>query len=255
MIVNCKSCHKGKFTDPLKHDKCLNCHNDYHKNQFAKNGIVPDCSDCHNVKGFRQFSYTIEQHNEAVFPLRGAHQAIPCYECHKKQDQWSFRNIGINCRDCHQDIHQNIISSRYYAETGCMNCHKETGWSEVTFDHGKTQFALTGAHGKVSCRSCHFRIYATGTVQQQFVGLSQVCSDCHADKHNNQFERNGVTNCTECHGTDNWKASRFDHNKTAFRLDGKHINVPCAKCHKPQQDGSELYVMYKMKDYRCEACH
>ena len=75
------------------------------------------------------------------------------------------------------------------------------------------------------------------------------------DKHFKQFEKNGITNCTDCHGTENWKASKFNHNNTAFKLDGKHINVACAKCHKPQQEGSNFYVKYKLKEFKCESCH
>jgi hypothetical protein len=256
LIVNCKACHKGKFTDPLKFDKCLSCHSDYHKSQFVKNGITPDCSQCHNlVDGFKLFSYAIEQHNEGPFPLKEAHLAIPCYECHRKQETWSFRKIGMSCKDCHPDIHQNFIPAKYYPDKNCTNCHTEDRWSEVRFDHTKTEFSITGAHIKESCRSCHFKTYSTGTFQQTFSGLSKNCSDCHADKHHNQFEMNGVTDCSKCHATENWKAPKFDHNKTAFRLDGKHINVPCAKCHKPQQEGSAFYVVYKLKEYKCESCH
>ncbi len=255
MIVNCKACHKGKFTDPLKFNKCLDCHADYHKKQFIENGVVTDCSNCHNVNGFKLFTFTIEQHNEGAFPLKGGHLATPCYECHRKQETWSFRKIGINCKDCHPDIHENFIAEKFYPERNCKICHSEESWSDVRFDHSKTTFDLTGAHKKESCRSCHFKTYSTGTFQQTFAGLSVNCSDCHADKHRKQFEKDGVTNCMECHSTDNWKASNFDHNKTAFKLDGKHINVPCAKCHKPQTEGSQIFVLYKIKDFKCESCH
>ncbi|MBK7713220.1 MAG: cytochrome C [Bacteroidales bacterium] len=255
LIVNCKACHKGRFTDPLKFTQCVNCHTDYHKKQFVKSGVVTDCSQCHTVDGFKQFSFTVEQHNAGPFPLKGSHIAIPCYECHRKQDNWSFRQIGMKCSDCHQDIHQNFIAAKYYPEKNCLVCHSEDKWSDVRFDHSKTEFQLTGAHKKESCRACHFKTYSTGTFQQTFQGLSQNCSECHSNKHRNQFEKNGITNCTECHGTDNWKASKFDHNKTAFRLDGKHINVSCTKCHKPQQEGSDLFVLYKIKEFKCESCH
>jgi len=217
--------------------------------------VVTDCSQCHDVNGFKLFSFTVDQHNGGAFPLKGAHLATPCYECHKKQDSWSFRKIGINCNDCHPDIHKTFITEKFYPDENCKICHTEERWSDVSFDHAKTAFALTGAHIKVNCRSCHFKTYAAGTFQQAFAGLSANCSECHADKHRNQFEKNGATNCTGCHRTDNWKASNFDHNKTAFRLDGKHVNVPCAKCHKPQKEGSEFYVLYKIKDFKCESCH
>jgi hypothetical protein len=256
LIVNCKSCHKGKFTDPLKFDQCLKCHADYHKGQFVKDGITADCAQCHNVvDGFKLFSFTVDKHNEGAFPLKGSHLAIPCYECHKKQEQWSFRKIGLNCKDCHPDIHQNYIADKFYPEQNCKICHNEEGWSDVRFDHTKTAFPLTGAHNREKCRECHFKTYSTGTIQQTFSGLSKSCSECHTDRHRNQFEKNGVTACIDCHNTDNWKITNFDHNKTAFKLDGKHVSVPCAKCHKPQQEGSDYYVVYKIKEYKCESCH
>jgi hypothetical protein len=255
LTVNCKACHKTKFTDPLKFGHCTDCHADYHKNQFAGNGISPDCSKCHNLKGFALFSYTIEQHNQGVFPLRGAHGAIPCSECHKKQKDWNFKGIGINCKDCHKDIHQGYIETKYYPDSDCRICHTEARWAGVSFNHSQTGFKLTGAHITAECKACHFKSDEKGAIQQKFTDVSKNCSNCHIDKHNNQFEKNGITNCTECHETENWKASKFNHNNTAFSLTGKHINVPCEKCHKPQQEGTVYYVRYKIKDYRCESCH
>jgi hypothetical protein len=85
--------------------------------------------------------------------------------------------------------------------------------------------------------------------------LPKSCSSCHTDKHYRQFEKNGITNCNDCHATGDWKASVFDHNKTAFKLDGKHTIVPCIKCHKPQQEGSSFYIKYKLNTYTCESCH
>jgi hypothetical protein len=255
LIVNCKACHKTKLTDPLKHDKCTDCHADYHNRQFVKNGVAPDCSQCHSVKGFTFFNFTPEEHNKGRFPLKGAHNAIPCYECHKKQEKWSFREIGIDCRDCHQDIHQSFIQTKYYPNGDCKICHTENQWSGINFEHSKTAFSLTGSHKVQECKACHFKADTQGKVIQKFSGLSTECSSCHADNHNNQFAKNGVTNCNDCHDTGNWKASKFDHNKTAFRLDGKHINVACEKCHKKQQDGSLLFVQYKLKEFKCESCH
>ncbi len=127
--------------------------------------------------------------------------------------------------------------------------------TDVSFDHTSTGFSLTGAHINQTCRSCHLKPDPSGIVQQKFSGLSTSCTTCHTDNHYGQFTKNGITDCTDCHGTENWKAVGFDHNKTAFKLDGKHINVPCAKCHKPQQEGEALYVRYKLKEFKCESCH
>jgi hypothetical protein len=253
--INCKACHKVNFTNPLKHDRCIDCHTDYHNNQFAKNGISPDCSHCHQVTGFAQTTFGPDQHSRCSFPLRGAHQATPCFECHKKQEKWSFREIGFACSDCHQDIHQGYIQSKYYPESTCKTCHNESRWSSVTFDHTKTGFNLTGAHMRQECRSCHITREPDGKIRQRFSGIPANCSSCHKDNHFRQFEKNGVTNCERCHDSENWKASKFNHNTAAFKLEGKHIGVPCTKCHTAQQEGSNTYIQYKIKDYRCESCH
>lgn len=255
LSVSCTECHKKKLTDPVKHDLCTDCHTDYHNKQFVKNGFEPDCSHCHTVKGFTPSLYTIEQHNQTGFPLNGSHCAEPCFECHRKQEKWNFREVGINCKDCHQDIHQNLIQSKYYPEADCKTCHNDSRWSEVTFNHENTGFDLSGKHLVQECRLCHFKQDINGIAQQKFKGLSQLCSDCHIDNHFRQFEKDGSTNCKECHDTKDWKASEFNHNNTDFKLDGKHINVQCEKCHKQQKEGSIIYVRYKIKDFKCESCH
>ena len=253
--VSCKDCHKGKTTDPLKHDRCTDCHQDYHTGQFARNGISPDCSQCHTVKGFNHFTYTVSQHNTGKFPLNGSHAATPCLECHKKKEKWSFRDIGAGCSDCHPDIHKGYIQAKYYPSADCRFCHNESRWPDISFDHSKTNYSLTGAHFRLDCRACHFKPDPEGIVQQKFTGLSSNCASCHADNHYRQFEKNGATVCEDCHSTDTWKVSRFDHDRAAFKLDGKHVNVPCTECHKPLKEGSVTYIRYKIKDFRCESCH
>lgn len=255
VALDCRECHKTRFTDPLNHDNCTDCHADYHKGQFAKNNISPDCNQCHNEKGFELFSYTIDQHNRSAFPLKGSHVAEPCFECHKKGPEWSFRKIGQNCSDCHTDIHKTFIDARFYPDENCKACHNETTWKQISFDHSLTDFKLTGAHASQQCAVCHIKTGTSGTMIQKFAGLTSDCSSCHNDNHHGQFATNGRTDCTVCHNTSNWEPSGFDHNKTAFRLDGKHINVPCAGCHKPQQEGTVTFTLYKLKDFRCESCH
>jgi len=58
-----------------------------------------------------------------------------------------------------------------------------------------------------------------------------------------------------CHAYDNWKAVKFDHNKSAFKLDGKHAKVACSGCHKPIEKDGEVVVQYKMKSFKCIDCH
>lgn len=254
--VACKTCHKTKFTSPIQYSRCTNCHTDYHNNQFAKQGVTPDCSQCHTVNGFVGSSYTIEQHNESIFPLKGAHLATPCFACHKKEAKWSFREIGLRCVDCHADIHKPAISEKYYPQSGCENCHNENRWNLVNFNHDKTNFKLGGAHSKKTCRDCHFKPVPDGKFTQQFAGMPVNCSGCHTDQHASQFDIDGKTDCAQCHNNDKFKpATNFDHNKSRFPLDGKHKNVLCVKCHPAVKSKEITYVLYKTDKTKCEDCH
>lgn len=255
--LDCKTCHKSKYTDPVKHARCTDCHDDYHKGEFVSQGVNIDCAVCHNVNGFNQFTFTIEQHNEGAFALEGAHLATPCFACHLKppDERWKFREIGINCADCHEDIHRDIIDPIYYPERDCKRCHDVNIWSEVAFDHSLTNFALEGAHASQRCRSCHFRESESVDNTQVFSDLSSVCVNCHSDNHYGQFETNGITDCKKCHTFNNWGIGNFDHSITRFPLDGKHENVACADCHKNAETDGIVYVKYKFEDIRCEACH
>jgi hypothetical protein len=257
MNVACKTCHKTNYTDPLKHDRCFNCHDDYHKGEFDRQGVKTDCSSCHNVNGFDEFTFTIEQHNKGAFALAGAHLATPCFACHlnPSEERWKFREIGINCADCHEDIHRDIIDTKYYPNLDCKRCHDVNVWNEVVFDHGLTKFALEGAHLNQSCRSCHFRENEPGNITQVFTNLSSACTNCHSDNHYGQFESDGITDCKKCHTFNNWKLENFDHSITRFPLDGKHENVACAACHKKTETDGIVYIKYKFEDIRCEACH
>ncbi len=251
----CVQCHKANLTDPVKHDKCTDCHKDYHDGQFMKDGVVENCNACHSTKGFKETSYTIEKHNSGKFPLLGSHLATPCITCHKKQEKWKFREIGIRCIDCHENIHKQFINEKYYPDYSCQSCHNNETWKSVSFDHSKTAFILTGPHEKQTCRTCHFRKDASGQEIQKFTDMAANCTSCHTDIHAKQFEVTGVTNCLRCHASNTWKIVTFDHNKTAFKLDGKHEKVACIKCHKPVIKDQKTFVLYKTNKLRCENCH
>jgi hypothetical protein len=253
--VTCKSCHKLSITAPLKHGKCYDCHKDYHNNQFRKNNTSPDCSECHDVTGFAQSSFTVEKHNMSKFRIEGAHLATPCFECHKKGKEWSFRGIGDKCADCHKDIHRDLIDPKYYPGAKCDNCHQATAWGEVKFDHQQTTFSLEGKHAVTACRKCHYRNTDEGVGYQKFNSLKGNCETCHKDVHFAQFRDEKAIVCLQCHGFDDWKPGKFNHNNTRFKLDGGHKDVACSKCHKSVTEGSNKYINYKFKDILCATCH
>ncbi len=253
--VSCASCHKGNYTTPLAHQKCSDCHPDFHKGQFRQDNHIRDCRECHTDSGFGETIFTVEMHNQGSFPLNGAHLAIPCIACHKKTDNWSFREIGLVCRDCHEDIHKEYLDQKYYPGSDCRNCHSESSWAAITFDHSLTRFAITGAHANQSCRSCHAKQEQAEPGKISFTGTPQTCSSCHEDNHAGQYDVDGFTDCSRCHSSENWTLSGFDHNKTRFPLDGKHIHVACNDCHKMVEASPKPYRQYKFKDVKCENCH
>ena len=255
--VDCRKCHETNLTDPLPHNACSDCHLDFHKGQFVQGAYKPDCKECHTVEGFAGSTYTLEQHNASKFPLTGAHLATPCFACHLKNDEWTFRNIGSACVDCHKDIHQGHLSADYYPQQACNNCHSPESWKEVSFDHDLTSFDLAGRHELISCTACHKP--ETLSVKQviiPFTGLTANCVTCHENIHGNQFENNGVTDCTRCHGYDAWTPGIFDHSTARFVLDGAHTKVSCDRCHVPSTDEEGRgIILYRLEKLDCIDCH
>jgi hypothetical protein len=254
--VNCNECHTGDFKRRVAHERCIDCHSDYHQGELMHQEKPQDCDACHSVEGFGHFSFSIERHNQSNFVLDGAHLATPCIACHlQKDDRWHFRQIGIRCNDCHENIHTGIISESYFEQNGCSGCHSTAMWSTISFDHSATGYELLGAHQQQNCQSCHFRKDINGAIQQVFATLSTQCTTCHEDVHKGQFTNDKNTMCSNCHTFSSWNQITFDHSVTRFPLDGKHRNVACAACHITITDGNNSYVKYKFEDIQCEACH
>lgn len=255
--IACASCHKNNYSIHLKHDRCTDCHADYHHGEFtSRKGIIQDCKECHTNDGFTPSTFTIERHNEQKFALTGAHLATPCFACHKKQEHWSFKKIGTDCNVCHENIHSGFIDEKYMPGDNCNLCHNTDSWQKVNgFDHSRTGFNLDGAHAKISCAQCHFSKDSTGKETQKFKTLKTDCESCHKEPHAGQFALNGKTDCTRCHITESWKISKFDHSTSRFKLEGAHTKVSCEECHKVVSDGNMNYVQYKFKNLSCRTCH
>ena len=253
--VACEKCHPSAYSDPLPHARCMDCHTDFHEGQLQRSDYLPDCSACHTVQGFRPAQFTVEDHQRGDFQLEGAHLATPCFSCHKKQEKWQFRNIGLLCADCHEDIHQPYLNSKYYPEQDCKKCHSPESWKQIGFDHALTDYPLTGAHRGPSCRACHQSTSENGNPYLLFTGIPSNCLNCHEDQHAGQFMERGTVDCARCHENINWKATKFDHDKSRFVLDGSHNKLSCGACHKPAEINGKLTIQYKFEDIRCESCH
>jgi hypothetical protein len=83
------------------------------------------------------------------------------------------------------------------------------------------------------------------------------CEACHADVHGQQFANRGITACSGCHDSKEWRPSLFDHDKqTSFALQGAHRKVRCESCHKlTRMSAGKVVLFYKPTPKECVACH
>jgi hypothetical protein len=127
-------------------------------------------------------------------------------------------------------------------ERTCTSCHAKA-------DPHKGQF------GKRDCGECHNTTDFRGARFDHKYAAGRACVSCHAARnpHAQQFGERG---CEQCHTTDSFRITRFDHVRTAFPLDGAHIRVACAACHKTDIDAAgRRSVRYRPVPTTCTACH
>jgi len=209
-----------------------------------------------------------------------------CTTCHAAGEQLSPEH----CLDCHKELAARVNQRRgFHGRLGpndrnCQTCHHEhqgrefkiVDWGQPGkkgFDHGKTGWALEGKHQKADCAKCHDpRRITDGAVRlvlekgrESWLGQPTACAGCHSDEHRGQLGQE----CQSCHDARAWKPARFDHAKAAFKLEGRHAKVACAKCHADQpappaaDPGARtppvrpaLFARYKPVPFQaCADCH
>jgi hypothetical protein len=257
----CIDCHKQK-TVGLKLEKfkwqglepeCIKCHADYHafdKLQSKRFGPLVACDHCHKFEGFK-IDIDFDHNNDTQFDLTGKHLKNKCFACHKptpgqpkvkpKSRVYTWPLLeSKTCENCHKSPHTNTFPPKLLAKK-CTDCHVTDGWDVIRkglnsgFDHNASRFPLTGRHIKVKCDTCHLK---DGKEIYKFPGADQkFCVNCHQSVHLKQFDKNfAMKSCVECHTTSGFKRLKaFNHNKTRFKLTGKHetIRNRCSKCHVP----------------------
>ena len=208
----CSKCHTSarSFADfqtaPMD---CQACHgrDDPHQGAFGT-----DCSACHKPEAWTPANF---DHNLAAFKLEDSHAQVKCAECHVNN---VYKGTPSECFSCHkqEDRHNGAFG------TDCSACHRPTDWDDVTFDHSKSNFPLTGLHLSLACEQCH----STG----QFAGLSTQCAACHGDPvfHAGMFS----PDCATCHTTLNWLA-QYNGPHPSFGEHGgiNHEGATCRDCH------------------------
>jgi hypothetical protein len=242
----CASCHV-RFSRTSQRTLCLDCHTEIAADFQAVtgfHGLSPDvgdreCAACHtdhegrnaDVLGLVEETF---DHDLTRFPLRDSHLETDCADCHV-QDAL-FHAAETECVSCHLEDDQHMGS---LGEV-CSDCHRETEWPDAFYDHELgSGYALTGAHGDLSCVSCH--------VGEQYVETPTTCVGCHRED-DSHMGMNG-TECQDCHTTINWEESTFDHfATTSFALVDSHSGLTCESCH----EGNKFEV--ETSD-ECVGCH
>lgn len=197
-----------------------------------------------------------------------------CEYCHQP---FKSRQADL-CVHCHTNIAvqidaQNEMHGKLKNPVQCSACHPDHRGRDFdllqnaleTFDHSLTSFSLVWHQidydsAPMACEDCHILL-------PDFSVLDQTCSGCHRerdaafiDHHQQEF---GLV-CLACHdGIDNMV--NFDHDNTAFPLNGKHLQVSCVDCHldkhfdKTSKDclscHAEPQIHLGVFETNCAACH
>jgi len=242
--VSCASCHPNeRYKDISK--VCNDCHsiNDVHRGTYGKK-----CNDCHTEKEWKKIKF--DHDKDTDFKLKDSHKEVTCAACHGDD---IYAELKSKCVSCHKpdDFHRGRFGEK------CEDCHKETAWDKIKFDHDKdTDYKLFGRHKKANCFACHRTdIYAE---------LDDKCISCHKsdDIHKGQEGKD----CQKCHNEAGWQEKlRFDHDITKFPLLGMHAVSSCGDCHvtKSYKDAKtdcnnrheKDDVHKKRLGTACELCH
>ncbi len=230
--VECTSCHKSARYKEAP-SECVACHR---KDDKHEGTLGSACADCHTDRDWKATRF---DHARTRFGLRLGHAVPPlkCNDCHR--DLKSYRPLAMDCLSCHRkdDKHEGQLGAR------CDSCHGERSWKDTRFDHARARFALTGAHVRVECGSCH--------KTPRYRDAARDCLGCHAkdDKHKARFGER----CESCHNSRAWTLWAFDHQRqTEYRLEAGHAKVACESCHmNPAPKGKPAAPL----DRQCLSCH
>jgi hypothetical protein len=217
--ADCLGCHVDRQWVGIPRG-CIGCHSaeDEHQGRFGT-----DCGLCHRPTSWSDWTF---DHAVVGFSLEASHAEVECEGCHAG-GRWA--GTPRDCYGCHAD--DDFHGGRFGADCGA--CHRPTTWSDWTFDHNRSGFPLTGAHGRVACLTCH-----TGG---SFQGTSSACAACHAEPavHAGVFG----FDCGACHSTSAWRPASYN-GPHSFPMNHGGAGGNCRTCH----PGSYA-------SYSCYSCH
>jgi hypothetical protein len=226
--VSCSKCHLDARTIADLQSApqgCASCHlkDDPHQGRFGQ-----DCAACHETAGWTPAKF---DHNLADFKLEGEHGEVSCEKCHING---IYQGTPKDCYSCHKDNDEH--EGKFGAD--CSACHTPKGWDDVTFDHNRSNFPLTGQHAGIACENCH--------KNGQFKDTPTACVSCHSDPgfHAGAFG----ANCAECHTVNSWTPAKFKGSHPGIADEGgrgvNHGGASCRTCHTAT-----------VFEASCDACH
>lgn len=252
--VTCASCHVndvgGAFTS-LPTD-CVACHQADYEGARSVNhvasGYPTTCTQCHSTLGWSDTPAFDHAAVSGGFALVGAHRGLRCASCHGPDMGLLFQPSGQDdCASCHQGDYDRQHGGSGFPTT-CLDCHNVDTWSDATFDHALTGFALEGPHGRVECASCHVD---GGGLRFSRPASQDDCVACHKADYDHEHAGTGFpTTCLTCHRRDSWDGASFNHASTGFQLVGAHQPVACVTCH-----GTPSLAAQVAGPDDCVACH
>jgi hypothetical protein len=108
----CEECHRSTALSLGAHKvvfqgaplACAGCHEDVHAGQFAAMSDSRGCETCHDNLKWKPGKF---DHQRTGFPLDGAHDRVPCKDCHSTRKDVSGRMVVFykptpkDCVSCH----------------------------------------------------------------------------------------------------------------------------------------------------------
>jgi hypothetical protein len=97
----------GELRFDSKKEDCVDCHQTPHGDQFAgRTDRGRRCDACHTVDAFGPAG-KFDHDRDASFALKGAHERVPCNQCHPKDAKSAdpkaliYRPVSGKCESCH----------------------------------------------------------------------------------------------------------------------------------------------------------
>ena len=273
---NCSACHTAPWDTAKMEDRCVDCHGgiavqmqeiaSMHGRMLHDNPEL-GCRHCHPEHRGPQAKLT--ELGDQPFPhevvgfLLNGHQRsgegdpFTCQDCHA--DDISTFDLN-RCDACHRQIDAAFMTAHTLTYGGvCLDCHNGLDRFGHPFDHSGFSFKLEGRHIELACDKCHFDARKLA----DFPVTRQDCYACHARVEPHQGRLGTI--CEDCHLVEGWTPAKFDHNLSAFKLQGEHAEAACESCHINKVfigTPTDCYICHQQDDEHsgeygtdCAACH